>query len=524
MDFKKLRQKYKPKLPKILSQLQSLSLQNKESISIDKEIIEKFPNTSNQPIVEFLLSDKPNSQHLKVGVLFSGGQAPGGHNVITGLFDALKSLHPSNQLFGFLSGPAGLLKEEYKELTHAIIDEYRNQGGFDMIGSGRTKIETMEQFEQAAITSKKLNLNGLVIIGGDDSNTNAAYLAEYFLKNHINISVVGVPKTIDGDLKNEYIEIPFGFDTATKTYSEIISNIARDALSAKKYYFFIKMMGRSASHVTLECALQVHPNIALISEEIANRKIGLHDLVQEISDVICQRAAHGKNYGVILIPEGLIENIPDFLKLIDELNGITDPVISSEILTKESLDCFNLLPYEIQKQLLLEKDPHGNIQVSKIETERLLISLIEKELKIRKELNQYRGQFNAQPMFIGYEGRSSFPSNFDSQYCYSLGFVATLLIKEGLTGYMSCLKNLTHSICDWLPLGIPLIAMMNMEKRKGKMTAVVKKSLVDLQGEIFKEFLTQRDFWKIEDDYNYKGPIQFYGPEELVESIPLTLR
>lgn len=529
-DFAKLRIEYKPKIPKILENIRSLTFKESDKFpKTDSEITKYTPNISKKPFLELFDSDNTSSP-LKVGVVFSGGQAPGGHNVITGIFDAIKTFHPESKLFGFLNGPGGIVKGEYKELTASIVDVYRNQGGFDMIGSGRTKIETDEQFHKSAKTVKELNLDGLIIIGGDDSNTNAALLAEYFIKKNIYTSVIGVPKTIDGDLKNEYIEISFGFDTATKVFSEIIGNLARDALSARKYYFFVKLMGRTASHIALECALKTHPNYTLISEEVAAKNMTLHNIVEEIALMIQKRAEQDKNYGIILIPEGLIEFIPDVSILIQELNDLLANSSPSEEgciankLSKNSADCYNLLPTEIQKQLILDRDPHGNVQVSKIETESLLINLVEKKLSKQKSNGLYKGSFNSQSFFCGYEGRCSFPSNFDAHYCYALGQTASLLVKSKVTGYIACIKNLIKHVSDWTITGIPLSSMLKMEKRKNKFTPVIEKALVDLQSDSFKFFNCRREEWKFSDDFQYPGPMQLYGPENITDSTPMTMQ
>ena len=427
-------------------------------------------------------------------------------------------LNPHTTLYGFLGGPKGILENETLLLTEELLRPYRNQGGFDLLGSGRTKIETEEQFAAAQNTMEKLQLDGLVIIGGDDSNTNAAFLAQYFLQNGCGTRVIGVPKTIDGDLKNDYVEISFGFDTASKVYSEIIGNIARDALSAKKYYHVIKLMGRSASHIALECALQTHPNYTFISEEIAAKGATLDQLVNEVADMVAERAAQGKNYGVILIPEGVIEFIPQIKSLIRELNQLLAAGKSHENLSKESRAAFDALPEKIRSQLLLERDPHGNVQVSKIETEQLFIELFSKALKKRGV------KFNAQAQFCGYEGRSAFPSDFDCNYCYALGHVAALLIDAGATGYMAVVQQLGDPVEKWAVLGVPLLAMMTIEARQGQDKAVIKKGLVDLSGKPFEVFKKMRGSWMLEDDYQYPGPIQFFGPKALTEAITATLR
>lgn len=536
------RRSFVPELPKSIQNITQLRFV-KESASTytDSEVRELISHTADQPLLRLEQSDVLTHNPLKVGVVLSGGQAAGGHNVITGLYDAIKQLNNDSLLIGFLNGPSGIVNCDTLDLTGDIIDQYRNSGGFDMIGSGRTKIETEEQFAAAKDTAIKLDLDGLVIIGGDDSNTNAALLAEYFVKHQVKTSVVGVPKTIDGDLKNEYIETSFGFDTATKTYSEIIGNIERDSLSAGKYYFFIKIMGRSASHVALECALKTHPNYTIISEEVAAKKKTLKQLNTEICDMICERAARGKNYGVVVIPEGAIEFIPEFKILISELNDLLSKSEHVEAisafndldqrlgyvagkLSKESKGCYQTLPRDIQLQLILDRDPHGNVQVSKIESERLFIEMAKDELTRRKKEGTYSGKFSAQPFFCGYEGRSCLPSNFDAQYCYALGHAAALLILSGVTGYMSCVQNLTGSVEEWSVSGIPISTMMVMEKRKGKLKPVIRKALVELDGKPFTMFANQRDEWKLSDDYVYPGPIQFFGPAEITNMVTITLK
>lgn len=539
--LQKLRMHDKPRLPDALHDLASLTVQPDEKLRKGEGIESIFPNTKEQPIIYF----KKKENHKKhtpliLGVVFSGGQASGGHNVIAGLFDALKLLNPHSALFGFVGGPAGILENRSIEITEDLLVPYRNQGGFDLIGSGRTKIETEEQFQTAERVVKDLKLDGLVIIGGDDSNTNAALLAEYFLARHVPTRVVGVPKTIDGDLKNAFIETSFGFDTAAKTFSDIIGNISRDTLSAKKYYYFIKLMGRTASHITLECALQTHPNLALIGEEIEEQKKSLKQITNEIADLICERAKIEKHYGIILVPEGIVEFIPEFKEMIKELNNLfagtnTETPIDqlgshdekvnfvSSKLSKPSCECFLSIPREIQFQLLIDRDPHGNVQVSKIETERLLMETVRIELQNRQKKGEYRGKFNPQPLFCGYEGRSCMPSIFDSEYCYALGFVSALLVDAGLTGYMSCIRNLYQPTEDWKIAGIPLVSMMHFEQRHGKNKPVIRKSLVDLKGRPYKEFIKAREDWRLEDSYHYPGPIQFYGPAELIEAVTLTL-
>lgn len=529
-----LRLKYEPKLPKMLENIASLkcvSGQSREKkIASNPSVKEFFPKTFEQPtFVSFAKNQILSHQPKRVGVVLSGGQAAGGHNVIIGLFDALKLLNSNSLLFGFCDGPKGIIENKYIELTENLLSNYRNQGGFDLIGSGRTKIETPEQFEASEKNVRALNLDGLVIIGGDDSNTIAALLSEYFLAKECKTVVVGAPKTIDGDLANADIEISFGFDTATKTYSETIGNIMRDALSAKKSYYFIKMMGRSASHVTLECALRTHPNLALIGEEIAAKQKTFQQLVQEMCQLIEARSQQGKEYGVFLIPEGVIEFIPEFKILIQELNSllaensnISIDNISSK-LSQNSLQCFKSLPKDLQMQMIADRDPHGNVQVSKIETEKLFMEAVKTELKKRKSSGTYKGSFSGQPHFCGYEGRSAYPTNFDAQYCYSLGYVAALLINAEKTGYICCVQNLTKPVEAWQAGARSLATMMTIEKRKGKNKPVIGKALVDLQDKPFKKFESQRELWKFKDEYGYPGPIQFFGPAEITESIPLIL-
>lgn len=515
--LQKLRRQSPLPLPNILQDLHSLSFAKGElttSLKDSEALKQLFPNTFGQPLLSAKKGAKRSSPPLKIGTVFSGGQAAGGHNVIAGLFDALKKLHPDSRLFGFLDGPSGIVNGKQKELTKDLIDLFRNQGGFDLLGSGRTKIETEEQLQSSLKSVEALCLDGLVIIGGDDSNTNAAVLAEYFLTHGSKTKVIGVPKTIDGDLKNPYVAISFGFDTACKTYSELIGNIARDALSAKKYYHFIKLMGRSASHIALECGLRTQPNITLIGEEVAARKMTLMEIAGELSDVIEKRAAAGKSYGIILIPEGVIEFIPELAALIKELNALKEMTGVREKLSKEALHCFDALPEGIQNQLLLDRDPHGNVQVSLIETERLFIELVKKVSKAK---------FNPVSHFFGYEGRSAFPSNFDSNYCYALGNTAALLINEGVTGYMCSVQRLSEPLENWDVGGVPLTMLMNLEMRKGKSKPVIQKALVDLNGKAFKSFAGEREKWKLEDHYSFPGPIQFYGERTLTDDIPILL-
>lgn len=532
--LQRLRAHYKPKLPSNLKHIHELKA------CVDSNVMEpnlhlkdSFPHTYQKPFISYSKHSEIERLPLRVGVVLSGGQAAGGHNVITGIFDALKRLNPQSHLFGFMNGPSGIVENKFVELTGSALEPYRNQGGFDLIGSGRTKIETSEQFEATLKTVQNLKLDGLIVIGGDDSNTNAALLAEYFEKNKVTCSVIGVPKTIDGDLKNRFIEASFGFDTAAKTFADIIGNVARDALSSKKYYFFVKLMGRSASHIALECALQTHPNLTLISEEIAEKKMTIADITDQISDLICERSLIGKHYGVILIPEGIIEFIPEFKQLIKELNGhlgkdekIDTPTKKLELinkLTAPSAACFQSISEEIQNQLLLDRDPHGNIQVSKIESERLFIETVNQELKRRKAQGDYKGKFSAQALFCGYEGRSCLPSNFDSQYCYALGQLATLLVNSKANGYICAIRHLYRPVEDWQLYGVPLVSLIHLEERMGKIKPVIEKALVDLDGKVFEAFKKKRDEWRTKDHYRYPGPIQFFGPKELTECVTLTL-
>lgn len=540
--LQQLRTQYQPRLPHSLRDLARLTVAPKvDRSSPTPQVASLFPHLQGPALLKFI--EKNGGVHLpkRVGVVLSGGQAPGGHNVITGLYDALKKLNPESKLYGFRDGPKGIVDNKFIELTASLIAPYRNQGGFDMIGSGRTKIETPEQFQAAEATVRALHLDGLVIIGGDDSNTNAALLAEYFESHRCPVSVIGVPKTIDGDLKNDDIEISFGFDTACKTYSEIIGNIMRDTLSAKKYYYFIKLMGRSASHITLECALQTHPNMAFISEEVVSQRKTFEQITHEICDTICARAAQGKNYGVVLIPEGIIEFIPEFKQLIGELNALLSyekPHPSklasinpreqlayiSRHLSENSLHCFQAFPQDLQLQLLIDRDPHGNVQVSKIETERLFIDMVRNELKHRKTIGSYIGSFNPQPLFCGYEGRSCLPSNFDAQYCYALGHAAALLVDAKTTGYICYVANLTRSVEEWEIGARSLVSMMTIEKRQGKEKPVIKRAFVEMNSAPFHQFQELRQHWLLNDDYCFPGPIQFFGPPEVTEAISQTLQ
>ncbi|HKM94048.1 MAG TPA: diphosphate--fructose-6-phosphate 1-phosphotransferase [Prolixibacteraceae bacterium] len=541
--LQKERAKYQPKLPKALKgKVKAFEGKATQSVADQDAIKELFPNTYGLPIITFESSDEKAAMlKLNVGVILSGGQAPGGHNVISGLFDGLKALNPENKLFGFLGGPEGFIKNNVVELTADIIDDYRNTGGFDIIGSGRTKLEEEAQFDQGLENCRKLNINAVVVIGGDDSNTNACVLAEYYIKINSGVQVIGCPKTIDGDLKNEMIETSFGFDTACKLYSELIGNIMRDANSAKKYWHFIKLMGRSASHIALECALQTQPNICLISEEVAAKEQTLSEIVDGIADVIVKRAENGENFGVALIPEGLIEFIPEMKKLISELNELlaegthTAQAFShvrkshridwvGEKLSPVSSVVFRSLPEGIANQLTLDRDPHGNVQVSKIETEKLLIEMVDAELVERKLENKFSGKFGSQNHFFGYEGRCAAPSNFDADYCYSLGANASALINSGKTGYMSSVRNTTAPANEWIAGGVPITMMMNMERRHGHMKPVIQKALVELDGKPFTYFASKREEWAVKTVFVYPGPIQYFGPTEVCDRVSETLK
>ncbi|MBQ2644628.1 diphosphate--fructose-6-phosphate 1-phosphotransferase [bacterium] len=544
--LQKERLKYNPKLPKCLStginKLIITKGEKTQSVADQKEISELFKNSYGLPTVEFSTSDKEELKSARnIGVILSGGQAPGGHNVIAGLFDALKQANPDNKLYGFLGGPSGIIDGKYIELTEEIINDYRNTGGFDIIGSGRTKLETEEQFKKAWNVCQNLNITGIVIIGGDDSNTNAALLAEWFLEKNAGIQVIGCPKTIDGDLKNEQIEISFGFDTATKTYAELVGNIQRDANSAKKYWHFIKLMGRSASHVALEVALQTHPNVTLISEEVESKEMSLADVVTNITKAVVARSEAGKNFGIVLVPEGLIEFIPEIKSMIANLNDVlalieddTDYVNAKsetekyEIIQKrlepQNGAVYSSLPNMIKSQLLMDRDPHGNVQVSRIDTEKLLIAMVKERLDKMKEDGRYSGKFSDLAHFFGYEGRCAFPSNFDADYCYSLGFNAFALINFGLTGYISSVRNLTAPAKEWKAGGIPLTMMMNMEKRHGEFKPVIKKALVEIDGPVFKYLQDHREQWIMEDCYLFPGAIQYFGPTEVADITTQTLK
>ncbi len=539
------RLKYQPKLPASLANginhLTSIEGSATESVANQEEIKALFKNTYGKPTVTFQTStDSRHSEQKNVGVILSGGQAPGGHNVIAGLYDALKQANPNNNLYGFLGGPSGIIEGKYVEFNDEFINDYRNTGGFDIIGSGRTKLETEEQFQSALAVCKKLNISAVVIIGGDDSNTNAALLAEWFVANNAGIQVIGCPKTIDGDLKNEQIEISFGFDTATKTYGELIGNIERDANSAKKYWHFVKIMGRSASHVALEAALQTQPNITLISEEVEQKKMSLASIINYMTDIIVKRSEMGKNFGIAVIPEGLIEFVPELKSMIANLNDIMSTLekdakysngtdaekiaIIENTLSSENSSVFKSLPALIKSQLLMDRDPHGNVQVSKIETEKLLISMIEERLAALKKEGKYSGKFSTQSHFFGYEGRCAFPSNFDADYCYSLGFNAFALINFGMTGYLSSVRNLTEPANDWVAGGVPLTMMMNMERRHGEMKPVIKKALVELDGPVFKKLEENREDWALNDRYLFPGAIQYFGPSSVCDITTVTLQ
>ena len=528
---------YQPKLPKALQGAVKVS-EGAPTQSVDNqaEIKELFPNTDGMPVIEFVEGEAQQLPPFNVGVILSGGQAPGGHNVISGLFDGIKSLNADSKLYGFILGPGGLVDHNYMELTADIIDEYRNTGGFDIIGSGRTKLEEVDQFEKGIEILRELNIKALVIIGGDDSNTNACVLAEYYAAKKYGVQVIGCPKTIDGDLKNAQIETSFGFDTACKTYSELIGNIQRDCNSARKYWHFIKLMGRSASHIALECALQCQPNICLVSEEVEAKAMSLDEVVTYIAKAVAARAAEGNNFGTVLIPEGLIEFIPAIKKLIAELNDVlaTDEAqgiardqqidfVKSHI-SAENLDVFNSLPADVASQLALDRDPHGNVQVSLIETEKLLSQMVEKKLAEMKAAGEYVGKFAAQHHFFGYEGRCAAPSNYDADYCYSLGFNASRLIANGKTGYMSIIKNTTAPANEWVAGGVPITMMMNLERRNGKMKPVIRKALVELDGAPFKFFASKRDEWAKQTAYVYPGPIQYFGPSEVCDQSTKTLQ
>ena len=537
------RYEYRPKLPEMLkndiSNIKATEGKSTQSVSDQEDISKLFPNTYGMKEVTFERGKNHASKKKQVvGVILSGGQAPGGHNVVTGLYDALKKTDANNVLLGFRNGPSGLLEDKYVEFDDEYIDAYRNTGGFDIIGSGRTKLETEEQFAVAAEVCKKHGITAIVIIGGDDSNTNAAVLAEYFARMKTGVQVIGCPKTIDGDLKNDVIEISFGFDTACKTYSELIGNIERDANSAKKYWHFIKVMGRSASHIALECALETQPNVCLISEEVEKKGMSLSDIADQVASSVVARAANGDNFGVVIIPEGLIEFVPEVKKLIGELNDLMAKkekefgalsawedkyAFMKENLCAESFSVFSILPLDIEKQLLMDRDPHGNVQVSRIETEKLIISLVDAKLRKMKAEGGYSGKFNALNHFFGYEGRCAFPSNFDADYCYSLGYNAFMLVSYGYTGYLSTITNLSRPAAEWKAGGIPITKMMNMEQRHGEKKPVIRKALVELDGAPFRYFAERRNRWAVETCYTFPGAIQYYGPASVCDITTRTL-
>ena len=536
--LQKERAAYQPKLPKALQGAVTIKEgAATQSVDNQEEIKKLFPNTYGMPLVEFVPAETETHKAMNVGVILSGGQAPGGHNVISGLFDEVKKLTPENRLYGFLMGPGGLVDHKYIEITDELIADYRNTGGFDLIGSGRTKLEEVSQFEKGIEILRELDIKALVIIGGDDSNTNACVLAEYYAAKNYGVQVIGCPKTIDGDLKNDQIETSFGFDTACKTYAEVIGNIERDCNSARKYWHFIKLMGRSASHIALECALQTQPNICLISEEIEKKDLTLNQVVEQIAETVAYRASQGNNFGVVLIPEGLIEFIPAIGRLIQELNDLLAAhgadykdldkdaqrqyILSH--LSEANKATFETLPEGVARQLSLDRDPHGNVQVSLIETEKLLSEMVGDKLAQWKEEGKYTGKFSALHHFFGYEGRCAAPSNFDADYCYALGTSAAQLIANGKTGYMAIVKNTTAGTDQWKAGGVPITMMMNMERRNGEMKPVIRKALVELDGKPFKTFAAHRDEWAKNTCYVYPGPIQYWGPSEVCDQTTKTL-
>ncbi|MBR5729400.1 MAG: diphosphate--fructose-6-phosphate 1-phosphotransferase [Prevotella sp.] len=534
--LQKARADYQPKLPKALQGAVKVKEgEPTQSVDNQEEIKKLFPNTYGMPLIEFEKSEVSNSAKMNVGVILSGGQAPGGHNVITGLFDTIKKLNPENRLYGFILGPGGLVDHNYLEITAEYIEDFRNTGGFDMIGSGRTKLEKVEQFEKGLEIIRELDIKAIVIIGGDDSNTNACILAEYYAAKNYGVQVIGCPKTIDGDLKNDQIETSFGFDTACKTYSELIGNIERDCNSARKYWHFIKVMGRSASHIALECALQCQPNICLVSEEVEANDLSLDDVITYIANAVARRAEDGNNFGTVIIPEGLIEFIPAIKKLIAELNDVLARPEAQNLtrtgqidfvkqqISDENLAVFNSLPTNVAQQLALDRDPHGNVQVSLIETEKLLSSMVATKLERWRKTGMFKGKFSALHHFFGYEGRCAAPSNFDADYCYALGTSAAQLIANGKTGYMAIVKNTTAPSDQWKAGGVPITMMMNMEKRNGEMKPVIRKALVELEGAPFKEFAAHREKWARETCYVYPGPIQYWGPAEVCDQPTKTL-
>lgn len=546
MDYsplQKTRYTYRPKLPPILNEPIGKvvpRLGDRTEAEEDREELRKrFPHTYGMPMIEMVEGDNGQArERVNVGVILSGGQAPGGHNVIAGLFDALSKGNEASRLFGFRGGPSGILEDDAIEITSELIDRYRNTGGFDMIGTGRTKLETEEQFDTCARVCERRGIDALVIIGGDDSNTNGAILAEYFAAKQVPVTVIGVPKTIDGDLKNRWIETSFGFDTATKTYSELVGNIERDAASARKYWHFIRLMGRSASHIALECALKTHPNVTIISEEVQEKNRSLAAIVDEISTVVEQRSKRGDDFGIVIVPEGLIEFIPEMKALIEELNTLlaekeaefaglassADKIAwTSEKLSEKSSGLFASLPPTMQSQLLMDRDPHGNVQVSRIETEALLVEMVDSRLEERRSSGSYTGKFSALHHFFGYEGRCAFPSNFDADYCYALGFNAYLLLTAGKSGYMSIIKNLAEPTESWKPGGVPITMLFNLERRHGELRPVIKKALVDLEGAPFRRFASLREEWAAGERYLFPGAVQYWGPPEICDQPTETL-
>jgi len=530
---------YLPKHPPGLSE-RAAAVKSAPPEASSEEVRALFPHTFDLPAISFEQGDTPaESRPIRVGVILSGGPAPGGHNVIAGLFDGLKRIHAGSSLFGFRNGPSGILGNSGIEFDGPLIDGYRNTGGFDIIGSGRTKLQSKEDFEKALETARARKLDGLVVIGGDDSNTNACMLAEFALNAGSPLQVLGVPKTIDGDLKNKQVETSFGFDTASKVYSDLIGNLHRDAISIRKYWHFIKLMGRSASHIALECALQTHPTITLISEEVAEREMTLHEIADQIADSVCHRANNGENFGSVLIPEGLVEFIPEMRALIRELNDVLATGFDefnaletlahkreyvNECLSPASAGLYRQLPIDIANQLLLDRDPHGNVQVAKVDTQRLLIELVEIRLATMKARGLYNGTFTPQHHYLGYEGRCAAPSNFDADYSYSLGFTAALLLREGTTGYMATVRKLTHPHGEWIPGGIPLSRMMCLERRHGVNVPVIRKALVDLEGPAFRELAAYRDGWSKKTSFSFPGPVQYFGPQDVCDRTTLTLQ
>ena len=533
------RQSYLPKHPPGLTEF-ATAVESEPPTATSEDVRLLFPHTFDLPTITFEAGDSQTSPRpIRVGVILSGGPAPGGHNVIAGIFDGLKRNHPESSLFGFLNGPAGILGNSGIEIDSQLIEGFRNTGGFDIIGTGRTKLQSVKDFQTALETAHTRSLDALVVIGGDDSNTNACNLAEFALNTGSSLQVLGVPKTIDGDLKNKQVETSFGFDTASKVYADLIGNIHRDAVSIRKYWHFIKLMGRSASHIALECALQTHPTITLISEEVAERKMALHDIVNQIADSICYRANNGENFGSVLIPEGLVEFIPEMRALIHELNDVLAAnaeefnVLATlahkreyvnDLLSPTSAGLYRELPREIANQLIMDRDPHGNVQVSKVDTQRLIIELVEHRLHVMKSRGLYNGSFAPQPHFLGYEGRCAAPSNFDADYCYSLGFTAALLIREGVTGYMATVRKLIRPSEEWIPGGIPLSRMMHLERRHGTQVPVIRKALVDLDGPAFRELAAYRDGWSKKTSFTFPGPVQYFGPMDVCDRTTLTLQ